>query len=688
MQLQHSALTYGPEHSHVSIHKEVGNNITVHADIVLMSEKFLEYQKTILDEFFAQLFDLTYSEDVLFDEIIDGFEMLLQALNTKLETFASKITDAPFFDIRGSIQLFHHQDYIASLIGDVTLLVVRGGKIQYTLHNDVMTSRPIALFSDFIQGDVFSGDQIFVLGGDTAQFFDHYELQEFADGLENQENIIDYTRDMLKQRCPIEELGLIASYNISLPKVTRAAGKNLGKMLSGASVGKMFSGLNMKMGDRWMMVGRNLREMMSQYRYAIVIGLFGLFLLYLVYGLISNFIRNNTTNTIGSDGTITSTLTIDDIKKEIVQFQKLDPSTEEKVTKYNALREQLNALEKQGKWANDVAQLKTILNTEYYRGFNIVLADNLTEQNVYTFTSLEKNTIGIPLSIFYNRSFTVAGDKGIILEGISDDVRGNNITYSLGQTAKACSMNLLRDGVYCTSNDNRVFNTTKAGSEDVKIEGGNFPEGIIDVGVFGSSNFYVLLRNTNLANDGVYMMKYSNMLGSQVSFSQGALLSLTEKSLASMLPNGFNSFAIDGTFLLWSPDKKTLYQMSRAAAGQPLNYREVPLNGGTNIGDGYSESVKPIAFTNSKYVYLFDKVNQTLTVYSSNPVKTNDAYAAGYSLNYVMRINFAIPNNTVIDATVDEGDGKQVLYVLHNEGVAKFNLSDYMQNFSDVVSTQ
>lgn len=125
MELLHHALTYGPDQSYVSLHKEVGNNITVHADIVLLSDKFLEYQKTILDEFFAQLFDLTYSEDVLFDEIIDGFEMLLQTLNTKLETFASKITGSTFFDIRGSIQLFHHQDYIASLIGDVTLLVVR-----------------------------------------------------------------------------------------------------------------------------------------------------------------------------------------------------------------------------------------------------------------------------------------------------------------------------------------------------------------------------------------------------------------------------------------------------------------------------------------------------------------------------------------------------------------------------------
>lgn len=395
MELVHNALTYGPEQGYVSIHKEVGSNITVHADIVLLSEKFLEYQKTILDEFFAQLFDLTYSEDVLFDEIIDGFEMLLQALNTKLETFASKITDAPFFDIRGTIQLFHHQDYIASLIGDVTLLVVRGGKIQYTLHNDVMKERPIALFSDFIQGDIFAGDQIFVIGGDTTQYFDHYELQEFADGLENNQDVIGYTRDTLKQRCAVEELGMIASYAVAMPKTIRTASKNLTKMFDNPVVGKILSRFNIQFnfGDRWTLFVRNIRELMSQYRYAIVIGLFSIFLIYLIYGLISNFIRNNTTNSIKPDGTITANLTIEDIKKEIVQFQKLDPSSEEKITKYNALKRQLDALAMQGKWTNDVAQLKTILNTEYYRGFNIIMVDNLTDQNVYTFSSLEKSTM-------------------------------------------------------------------------------------------------------------------------------------------------------------------------------------------------------------------------------------------------------------------------------------------------------
>lgn len=148
------------------------------------------------------------------------------------------------------------------------------------------------------------------------------------------------------------------------------------------------------------------------------------------------------------------------------------------------------------------------------------------------------------------------------------------------------------------------------------------------------------------------------------------------------MQNGFSAFAIDGTFLLWSQDNKQLYQMSRNSAGQSLMMRPVPLNGGTNIGDGYSDAVKPIAPIGSKYVYLFDKRNQTLTVYQSNPFKTNDAYTNSYGLTYIMRMNFAIANNSVIDVTVDESNGKQILYVLHNEGVAKFVLSDYMQNFA------
>ena len=52
-----------------------------------------------------------------------------------------------------------------------------------------------------------------------------------------------------------------------------------------------------------------------------------------------------------------------------------------------------------------------------------------------------------------------------------------------------------------------------------------------------------------------------------------------------------------------------------------------------------------------------------------------------------MRVNFAVPNNTIIDAAIDENNGKQTLYVLHNEGVAKISISDYIQNFAAAQTT-
>ena len=402
----------------------------------------------------------------------------------------------------------------------------------------------------------------------------------------------------------------------------------------------------------------------------------------------TNFVKNNSGTTTNLSTTVTSSFTIDDIKKEIADFQKLDPTSSQKIAKYKTIRTQLDTLDKEGKWTSDVAQLKTILNTEYYRGFNIVLVNQITDQNVYNFSSLEKNTIGVPLQLFYNKSFSVAGDKGVVLGGISDDVRGTNVTYSLGMTAATCTTNLLKNGIYCIAPDGTIFNTTKAGSEDVQVQGETFPEGVVGLSTFGSSNFYVLVKNTSNNNNGVYVIKYTNALGSETNFNPGVSLPLIDKGIVSQLPAGFSSLTIDGTFLLWSADKKTLYQMSRSANASQLDIRPVPIKGGTDIDNGFSDSVKPITFADSKYVYLFDKKSQSLSVYTTNPVKTNDAYTTSYTLTYLMRMSFSIPNNTVVDAAIDETSGREILYILHNDGIAKFDLTDYLSSFASGTPAQ
>jgi hypothetical protein len=59
------------------------------------------------------------------------------------------------------------------------------------------------------------------------------------------------------------------------------------------------------------------------------------------------------------------TLTIDDIKQDIFEFKTLDPTSDEKSLKYSEILQELSAVEQQGKWQEDIMELKTMLNQDY-----------------------------------------------------------------------------------------------------------------------------------------------------------------------------------------------------------------------------------------------------------------------------------------------------------------------------------
>jgi hypothetical protein len=72
------------------------------------------------------------------------------------------------------------------------------------------------------------------------------------------------------------------------------------------------------------------------------------------------------------------------------------------------------------------------------------------------------------------------------------------------------------------------------------------------------------------------------------------------------------------------------------------------------MASSYSDDVKVLSFFNSSYVFIFDKKNQTFTVYRSNPPKTNDRFTSSYTLSYVMRLQFDLGQNTILDAAVTQ----------------------------------
>jgi hypothetical protein len=60
-------------------------------------------------------------------------------------------------------------------------------------------------------------------------------------------------------------------------------------------------------------------------------------------------------------------VTIEDIQKDIALFKKIDPSSDQKIMKYNEIIEKLDLLESNNRWTYDVNELRKILETEYYK---------------------------------------------------------------------------------------------------------------------------------------------------------------------------------------------------------------------------------------------------------------------------------------------------------------------------------
>lgn len=96
----------------------------------------------------------------------------------------------------------------------------------------------------------------------------------------------------------------------------------------------------------------------------------------------------------------------------------------------------------------------------------------------------------------------------------------------------------------------------------------------------------------------------------------------------------------------------------------------------------YSDDVKVISSVNSKYVFLFDRVNQTFTVYESRPAKSADAY--NYDLYYVFMYKFDLGTSKIIDIDIPDSSGNRPeMYILTSDGVNKVALYEFIDSIKD-----
>jgi hypothetical protein len=177
--------------------------------------------------------------------------------------------------------------------------------------------------------------------------------------------------------------------------------------------------------------------------------------------------------------------------------------------------------------------------------------------------------------------------------------------------------------------------------------------------------------------------RYRNTLWSQTIYQGGQKYFLAPNMSGFSFGSGLANFAIDGSFLTWNDGK--LYQFRRdPPTAFTLNVREVKLLWGDKKTLQYSNDVKVISSINSKYLYLFDRVNQTFTIYESRPAKNADQYNYNYGLYYVFMFKFDLWTNKVLDIDIPDPSGNRPdMYILTSEWVNKIALYDFIDSIQN-----
>lgn len=673
MHLKEKKFLYLTEEQVFNFAEELANGIRIKMFVGFGSDKFLDFQKDLLQEFVADFKDKIVQEDYDIDDIKNNFEIALQNLNTKLKAFADKVRDIEFFGIKGYVQLVMDNIVMLSMIGDVSVMIFRDEKLYYSLTNSLNDKGKIDLFSDFVEGDIESNDQILYIGTKISDVFDQSDFKEMASVLRSEEtHLINFFQELLNARLDKKSFGFIFHY-----------------LITGAPE-KIHEGLSKRIDDYSLIA--KIKKLVFKNKYQTTVAILGLFILFMVINLLSQVLKSNADTFVTSDG-VTVDLTIEDIKKDLFMFQGMDPTSEEKSLKYNEILSKLDTLQSKGRWLEDVAQFRKLLQSEYYKGFNIVYVSSLTKfddatlgrkTKILSFNASELSQLGTIQWLYVRKNMIIAGASSALVWALDDNMRWSLIDYNLPATdiMKWCNINLLKDGIYCFTNNSTLYSINKEWIQPVTTTDTEpFSSAIAGVVTYGKANLYVFENNVSAAGNTTLVTRYRNTLWSQTIYQWGQKYYLGANMTWFSFGSGLSSFAIDWSFLTWSEGK--LYQFWRnPPTAFTLDVREVALKWWDKKTLQYSDDVKVISSVNSKYVFLFDRINQTFTVYESRPAKSADAY--NYDLYYVFMYKFDLGTNKVIDIDIPDSSGNRPeMYILTSEWVNKVALYEFIDSIKD-----
>lgn len=632
------------------------NNIRIRAHIAITTEKFVDYQKDLIIEFIADLSNESSKTDVSFRKFKNYVEFALQELNSKLAVFAEKVSDTPLFDIRGIVEVFHEHEYLASLIGDVSFMILRQGKVYYSLFNETSKRVKISLFSDFVEGDLADGDQIIVVGSDIWQIVDDNDLSDLSDLIgSTDDTFIDLLIHTIEQRA-WQDITVFETHTLiksdhpssSIPQTTNKLKNKLAQWLT-----------------------------LNQYQVGMII--FWCVIMGLLYSIISNYRAQYANNVVTTTSWKQVDITLDSIKKDIALFQRLEATSPTKITTYNDIKNKIDLLEQSKQSPLDIQNLKKVLQEEYYKWFRINTV-NQFDTKVLDFTDSDKTSLGNILGIYIGKEwFHIWWTKASLIGSINNQIKGTLVRYSteiLSDPLQWCASSLGRIWLYCYDSKWQIYLVTKSWLESVKnaSTNTNFPAPIAWIWTFASSNIYVLTNNPELSASNSHIIRYQAIANNPSNLKEPQNYSFTSSGNYNL-----SSMAIDGTFIMWNSITRQLVQFWRDWV-TPKD-RIVPIKGWDNIDGAYSTTwISVISYDTSKYIYLWDAPQWSLTVFSSNPSKTNESNKSSFTLEYVMRLKF----DTVLGVrgVIISDAVKPQLRAVTDKWVFLYNLSQDIEQYS------
>ena len=672
MQIVSNRLTSLLPEKTFSFSHSLWNNIQLFSHLSFWSDKFLDYQKDLIQDFFADFIDKIDQETYDISMVKKDFEKGLESLNTKLKLFADKVNDVDYFDIRWYIQLILDGVLISSMVWDTSILIFRDNKLYYQLNNALEKNSKIDLFADFIEWDTQQWDKILYTGMNLSTILDQDDVAEMQKVLIEDEILLeDFLDSLLASRIEKDRYWFIDIYF-----VFNHVANTIASSITKSSKLKMPK------------IGFDFKKIFLWNKYYIIVSILTILILFMLYGILWQILNDNK-NTVVTGSGVMLDLTIDDIKKDIAQFQIMDVESDQKSIKYNEVLSKLELLENSGKWVEDVQKLREILENDYYNGFNIFLISDMmelddpavwTRTSIFSFNSAEKEKLGELKSLDYSSNLLVWASQWALLWVMNDGIRGTLVQYTADDEIKSCSPNLLSNWLYCVTDSAYLYSVTKEWFEPLITQDGAFPDTILEAQAYWKVSMYVFQPNLSSSLPWVMVTKYRSNAWSQTSFQGWENYSLIETSVTWwMFGEDFANFAIDSTFFTWSNGK--LYQLWRPWYSPKLELRNVDLIWWDTISSAYSDNVYVHTSIGSRYVYLFDKDNQTFTVYDSNPIKTNDAYAKEFSLRYLFRFKFDLSDQNIIDVVIPEETwSKPELYLLTEKWIYKVNLYDFINS--------